>query len=298
MIDSAALRIHERLALLPELRPVRLGEGRRFALWDLASTAEGALGEILEPDSLTVSLERRLRLRLGAYGRDRRIDDNHGRRYWITDGHGTVGTIAVGLWPTGGDALQVWSLYVHPVARHRGMATAVLDAVYAACVAEGLGGYRLDAYWTWRDSVRFYLGRGLWLTSWKRALALARLSFLPEYEVREAPGGDLEFWVAGDGPLLVAGRSQDGKWLRLTESEAYARVTAAQPRAVMPVYAHATLALHLAVRGRPLVREEEAEWVHRWSGDTGGPEGLAYRIGRFEQAARHDGWLVPGDGGD
>lgn len=36
-----------------ELRPVGLGEGRRFALWELASLAELALGETVEPEGLT-----------------------------------------------------------------------------------------------------------------------------------------------------------------------------------------------------------------------------------------------------
>ncbi|MGI5374613.1 hypothetical protein ACQEV2_10270 [Streptomyces sp. CA-251387] len=48
-------RVHERLAALPELCPVTFGEGRRFGLWDLASLAEGALGECVDPESFTVS---------------------------------------------------------------------------------------------------------------------------------------------------------------------------------------------------------------------------------------------------
>ncbi|MER5524568.1 hypothetical protein ABT075_08130 [Streptomyces sp. NPDC002677] len=58
------------------------------------------------------------------------------------------------------------------------------------------------------------------------------------------------------------------------------------------LYARSTPALHLAVRGQPLVRGEE-EWVrsHRW-GDIGEPEGLAYQIGILERAARDEGWRV------
>ncbi|BBC37344.1 uncharacterized protein SGFS_086380 [Streptomyces graminofaciens] len=99
-----------------------------------------------------------------------------------------MGTIAVDTWPTGIGALPVWSLYVHPVARRRGLASAALDTVYEACRAEGLHGFRLDAYWTWQSSVRHYLVRGLWVTSWKHALGFARLSYLPPYEVRENRG--------------------------------------------------------------------------------------------------------------
>ena len=49
MKDDQALRVHERLAACPELRPVAFGEGRRFALWDLASLAEGYVsGDVVE----------------------------------------------------------------------------------------------------------------------------------------------------------------------------------------------------------------------------------------------------------
>jgi hypothetical protein len=58
------------------------------------------------------------------------------------------------------------------------------------------------------------------------------------------------------------------------------------------LYARSTLALHLAVRGRPLVRgEEERARAHDWC-DIGEPEGLAHRIGDFEKAARDRGWRV------
>src|SRR4051812_15433111 len=73
MKDDQTARVHERLARCPELLPV-------------------ALGECVDPDSLTVSGERRLRLRLGA-------------------------TLPVGTWPVGTGALGVASLYVHPLAR-------------------------------------------------------------------------------------------------------------------------------------------------------------------------------------
>ncbi|WP_282701992.1 GNAT family N-acetyltransferase [Streptomyces sp. CC219B] len=301
MMDDQVTGVHERLAAHPTLRPVAFGEGRRFRLWDLAALAEGALGECLDPDSLTVSSEKRWRLRLGSDGRDSGREHGHAddmrRRYWIRspDGRGggrPLGTVAVDTCPTGTGALRVSSLYVHPVARRQGLASAALDLVHDACRAEGLHGFRLETHWTWQPTVRYYLGRRLWVTSWKHALGFARLSYLPRYEVRETAADEVTFLVAdGEGelvPLLVAGSG--GGRLRLKETEWYGRMT--EEGGAVGVYVRATLALHLAVRGRPLVRGKE-EWARaHWSGDIGEPEGLAYRIGAFERVARESGWRV------
>lgn len=333
MKDDLSLRVHERLAAFPGLHPVAPGEGPGFRRWDLASMVEGALGTCIDPHSLTASREQELRARLGEFGQARKDEDTdddedtYRRRYWIyatgkpvfdiekksedrhEDGHehrrdgaqgqGPVGTVAVDTWPTGTGALRVWSLYVHPVARRRGLASAVLDTVYEACRAEGLHGFRLDAYWTWQNSVRHYLNRGLWVTSWKHALGLSRLSYLPRYEVREN-GRELTFLVAAGPatpasgsremvPLLVAG--SEGGRLRLRETDEGCALMWDQRDAVR-LYARSTLALHLAVRGRPLIRGE-AEWAEAdgW-GDFGEPEGLAYKIGVFERVAREAGWRV------
>lgn len=320
MEDDLALRVHERLAACPGLRPVGQAEGHRFGRWDLVSLAEGALGECTDPDSLTTSHEKRLRVRLGASGREYEHNDDYCRRYWIGDmteddhggraarglgrPRGPLGTIAVDTWPSGVGSLRVSSLYVHPVARRRGLASSTLDTVYEACRAENLNGFRLDTCWTWQRSVRYYLNRGLWVTSWKHALGLARLSYLPPYEVREN-GGELTFLVAGsDGgardsrtpgamvPLLVAD-AVDGR-LRLRETEQYARMR--EELDSVRYYARSTLALHLAVRGLPLVRGEE-EWAEALAGrwcDIGDPEGLARKIEIFEGVARDDGWRLTG----
>lgn len=292
MKDDQVQRVHEQLAASPSLRPVSFGEGRRFGLWELASLADGALGVCVDPDSLTVSSEKWLRGQLGAAGqehrRGRRRGEDFRRRYWIwmpgsesgraaERERGPVGTIAVDTWPVGSGALRVSSLSVHPVARRKGLAAAALDTVYEACRGAGLDGFRLDTYWTWQQTVRYYLGRRLWVTSWKHALGLARLSYLPQYEVRES-GGELVFLVspldgsAGDPvPLLAAGEAKGRLVLRETEHYRHAADRCAE----VQLYARSTLALHLAVRGRPLVRgEEEWEKAHL-SCDIGEPEGLA-----------------------
>ncbi|MDW4907929.1 GNAT family N-acetyltransferase [Streptomyces sp. ADMS] len=308
MEDDLALRVHERLSACPGLRPVGPAEGHRFGLWDLASLAEGALGECTDPDSLTPSHEKRLRIRLGASGREYEHNDDYCRRYWIRDPfkdreggrpRGPLGTVAVDTWPSGVGSLRVSSLYVHPVARRRGLASSTLDTVYEACRAESLHGFRLDTCWTWQRSVRYYLNRGLWVTSWKHALGLARLSYLPRYEVTENQG-ELTFLAANPDlcapgvmvPLLVAD-AVDGR-LRLRETEQYARVR--DELNAVRYYARSTLALHLAVRGLPLVRGKE-QWAEavagRWC-DIGDPEGLARKIEVFEGAAREKGWRLTG----
>ncbi|MFF0016681.1 GNAT family N-acetyltransferase [Streptomyces sp. NPDC005374] len=296
MRDDQVARVHERLATAPELSPVTFREGRRFGRWELASLAEGAFGECLDPDSLTVTGEKRLRLRLGAGAREQGHADDVRVRYWVRSPQGRggepLGTVAVDTWPVGVGAVRITSLYVHPVARRQGLASTVLDLVHDACRAEGLQGCRLDTYWTWQRTVRYCLRRGLWVTSWKHALGFARLSQLPRYEIEENGEGELTLLVAGEEgrpvPVLTAGSS--GGLLRLRESEEY-RGTPDRLDAVR-LYARSTLALHLAVRGRPLVRGE-SEWAgaHHWC-DIGEPEGLAYRIGVFERAARDRGWRV------
>jgi hypothetical protein len=58
------------------------------------------------------------------------------------------------------------------------------------------------------------------------------------------------------------------------------------------IHGQATLSLICALHGWPLVRSDE-HWQDRFRhSEAGGPEGLAYKIGLFEQTAREDGWNV------
>lgn len=290
----AAGRVHERLGSAAGLRPVVLGEGRRFALWELASLAEGALGEQVEPDALTPSAERELRARSGAAGREAPDCGRYRRRYWILGASGSpVGTIAVDNWPKWAGQLGLSSLYLRPSARGRGFGGAALDTVYRVTLAEGLRGFRLDAHWTWQRAVHYYLRRGLWVVLWKHDLGFARTPQLPRYEVR-GESDRLVFLVeeerSGFTPLLVARRER--QWLRLRETEASRRMEASDAGSWVHGYARSTFALQLAVRGWPLVRSSES-WAQAWRwSDIGEPEGLAYKIELFEAAARDDGWRV------
>lgn len=279
-------RAQDRLAAGPRLRMVGPGEERRFALWDLASLVEGELGEPVDPDGLSPQAERGWRERLGESGREWPGGELYRRRYWIRDDAGAVvGTVAVDNWTKGPSQLAVSSLYVTPAARGRGLAAAALDEVYAAATAEGLPGFRLEAHWTWQPAVRYYLRRGLWVVGWKHALSFARMPQLPLHRVREEDGrllllvaDRLRGWV----PILAAG--QEGRWLRLDETADYRGCDG-----WVHEYARSTLALCLALAGRPLVRGPQW-WAEAWRwSDAGEPEGLAYRIEEFERAARSAG---------
>lgn len=292
--DAAVERAQERLGSTPRLRAVEEGEGRRFALWDLASRAEGELAERVDPGVLGADAERALRERLGESGREWPDGELYRRRYWVLDdgGGAPVGTVAVDNWTKGPGQLAVSSVYLRPSVRGRGLAAGALDEVYRAATAEGLPGYRLEAHWTWRHAVRYYLRRGLWVVSWKHALGLARMPQLPPYRVAEEDGrlvllvaDGAQGWV----PLLAAGR--EGRWLRLDETAAYR-----QADGWVHHFARSTLALHLALAGRPLVRGPQW-WAEAWRwADIGEPEGLAYRIEHFERLARTAGRPVAAGG--
>lgn len=307
-----------RLGSAPGVRAVREGEGRRFALWDLASRAEGELGEVVDPEALGPAEERALRERLGESGREWPDGELYRRRFWLTGteeeadagsdagpgagpGPGSagsapgggeappVGTVAVDNWTKGPGQSAVSSLYLRPAVRGRGLAATALDQVYRAATAEGLPGYRLEAHWTWQHAVRYYLRRGLWVVSWKHAVGLARMPQLPPYRVREEEGrlvlliADRPSEPAGGWtPLLSAGR--EGRWLRLDETAAHR-----QADGWVRDYARSTLALHLALAGHPLVRGPQ-RWAEAWRwSDAGEPEGLAYRIEHVERSARDGG---------
>lgn len=281
--DAAVGRAQDRLAAGVRLRAAVEGEERRFALWDLASLVEGGLGEVVDPDALTPRAERGWREQLGESGREWPGGELYRRRYWIVGERDAVaGTVAVDNWTKGPSQLAVSSLYLRPHARGRGLAAAALDEVYAAATAEGLPGFRLEAHWSWQPAVRYYLRRGLWVVGWKRSLSFARMPQLSLHRVREEDGRLLLLvadrqrgWV----PILAAG--QEGRWLRLDETAHYRGCDG-----WVHEYARSTLALYLALAGRPLVRGPQW-WAEAWRwADAGEPEGLAARIEEFERAAR------------
>ena len=277
---------------MPHLRAVTPDEIERFWLWELASTVEGALGELIDPDALSVAEARGWCERVGWPSTVYRYDERFSSQYWLLGEQGIVGTVGAGNFPRGGGALPVESLYVRPGDRRAGHATRALETMYLSAVAEGLGGICLETNWSWQPAVQYYLNRGMWLWNWKHSLAFVRLTQLPRWElVRSADA--LTFCVersSGLLPLLTARRN--GSRLVLTEAPLYNRLKSKDSRWMLLHNARATLALCAAVEGRPLVRSDAAwDEASRYA-DCGEPEGLAYKIQIFERVARDNGWRV------
>ncbi|MEU5883494.1 GNAT family N-acetyltransferase [Spirillospora sp. NPDC047279] len=291
--DEELERLRDRLDSTAGLRPVPSQEGRRFCRWDLASLVEGALGEILDPDTITAGDERAWQRRLGEGQCVLYDEDPLTHRYWITSGQEVIGTLGIRRGLSGWASAYVSSLYVHSESRRRGVASRTLDTVYRAAIDEGLEGIRLDTKWTWQDAVRYYLSRGFWTCSWKHDLGFTRQRGLPRYEVRQTGRHSLAFLLAHRGemsPLLVAVR--DGERLVLEEAPLHRALRDDDDHWTTLLYGRSTLALQLAARGWPLIRSEEAWAEAPHHADLGDPEGLAFKIGHFERTARDNGWRV------
>ena len=258
---------------------------RETALWkacDLAAMVEGCFHQALDPLHLSEAETQVWLDRLAdSYEPPDPVLDRVLLRYlWLRDGSERVGTVALPRSTLGHSDLPLWSLYVHPSARNRGIARTALRAAHESARRAGLRRLRVDTHWLWQRSVRFYLHLGMWVVGWKRALSFSWLDELPPYRIDEE-GARLVFSVVSHGtprPWLSATRNAGS--LELEE------------HAPTPVYAHATFALARAVRGWPLVRSK-AHWARRHgSADIGESEGLAMKIQLFEALALEAGWLV------
>ncbi|MEU8887925.1 GNAT family N-acetyltransferase [Streptomyces sp. NPDC048442] len=297
-LEAEIEKAHELLACVPGLRVVAAEESVRFRGFELVSLLELREGEVLEAGTLGARGEARARERLGVreWGGDRWEEFHRG--YWITGPDGSpIGTLTVDTMPRGGNMLGLGSLYVRPGMRGRGIAGAVLDAVYAAVCAAGLNGIRLSTDWLWQAPVRYYLARRMRVAMWKHDLVFERSRHRAPYEVRST-AGEFTYFVRRDGrlrPVLRAGR--DGGLLVLDELPGALRTDVDERRARWDLMDEVgTLALHLAVAGHPLVRGAE-EWEAAWEhSDFGAPEGLAYKIFHWEQYARRKGYAMRGPG--
>lgn len=265
---------------------------RLWNLFELASLCEGYLHEQLDP--LTISDATRLERerRISANGRPFGPPDRSYRElYWLLDRGRRVGTIALGANFLGTGMVAVSSLYVHPADRRRHIASRVLDAVFRICVDHGADGIRLDTKWTWQPAVRFYARIGMWVRMWKHSLVFVRRPDLPDYLVRFDDDSHAGFFVGRDPdwePMIAAERG--GKHLGWKESPQF--VALYDEDFELAHCIPGTFAVHLALAGWPLVRSN-AMWKRRYSwSDAGYPEGLAYKIGVFEEIDRRRGFEV------
>ena len=156
MLDEAARCLadaHRALVADRVLEPLASDahDTRRWMDCDLASFVENRLFETMDPTMLTDDLRQAWTSR--AVRPDERIESPHERAwylsaFWLLAAGERVGTIALANSLAGSDVVSVWSLYVMPRYRGRGIAGRALracDAVLGAHGARGLGWHEKPA---------------------------------------------------------------------------------------------------------------------------------------------------------
>lgn len=292
-----ALAALERSSVQPRFERVA---ARDFDVWtdhDLVALIENRLGIDADPNATGAAQRDAWAISATDDGRLYQPDVEYAQPYWLVSDGERVGTIALGRMPLGSTRCGVSSLYVRRDRRGRGIASAALDAVAAAMRREGLTGIRLETSWCWSSSVAFYARRGFWVGGWKRELALVACAELGHYEVRIA-GDEARFsYASARGRLttiIVAERRGDRlAWTELARPDGTERAALAA----------GTFAMHLALRGWPLVTSDAAwaDQLHQGFSECGGPEGLAFRIREWEAVSKSRGWCssaprIPGLG--
>ncbi len=266
-------------------------ETRRWDVLELASLWERHFHELL--DVTTLSEEQRLSHERRVSFSGQPLANPHGdyrQPYWLLDGDRRVGTIAIATMLLGSDLVSISSLYVVPAERRRQIGRRALASVFRAAVANGAGGIRLETSWTWQPAVRFYASIGMWVWMWKHDLVFKRRPELPAYRV-ELAERRASFLIeqAGEWHPMVHAQHRGERlgWEPCTRFDALGEESFELLHCIP-----GTFAVHLALAGWPLIRSDET-WAKRydWS-DAGYPEGLAYRIGLFENADRQHGFDV------
>jgi ribosomal protein S18 acetylase RimI-like enzyme len=263
------------------------GDTKAWMLRELASLVEGHLHVQLDGTRLSEADRLAYEHRVSFDGHA--LPNPHGeyfRPFWLLAGTRRVGTIAIGTLYYGSDLVSIASLYVDPAQRRRNIARRALEGVFRSTLANGAGGIRLDANWTWQPAVRFYARIGMWVRMWKHNLVFTWQPALPPYRV-EIGDSQARFLI-----------HQEDRWRavvtarNLGERLGWETGDLGSLPMEMSHCIPGTFALHLALAGWPLVRSEEA-WEHRhhWS-DAGEPEGLAYKIEIFEAVFREQGFEI------
>lgn len=277
----------DELLTLGWLAPVHAQDERLWLDCDLAGLAEHRLDDPTDPRALTP--ERR------AVWQDRAVCEvpssiasrRYERCFWLVEGGARVGTLALSTTTFGADA-RVSSFYVFPDLRNRGVGRRTLQRLGDALADRGLG-FRLDTVWSWRRTVRFYQRAGLWVYMWKRDLTFCWHRDTPPALIvvgeREA---SLSVQRRGERVTLARAR-YDGERLEFDDPSAARANDASLGDAFW--HAGSTLALALAMEGKPLVRSAR-HWKKSRHADGGAPEALAYKITVWEAFDRAQGWRV------
>lgn len=266
--------------------------GADARLWldcDLASLAEHRLNDATDPRALTDARRDAWQQKATLEGPSPIAERNeYGRCYWLLEGSERVGTVALSRVRYGVADTRVSSLYVFPSRRRTGVGRRALARLAAALGEKGFG-YQLDTCWAWQPAVRFYLRAGHWVLTWKRDLTFTAAEGLPKPLIEVSDDAiTLSAEARGRRVLLATARTRGD---RLTLDDAPLSTQAGGPFAAVARLAESTLALALALEGRPLVRSRRA-WADNRDADGGPPEALAQKITAWEAFDRAQGWCV------
>lgn len=291
MIEHDAGPVHDDLLRAGLIAPVALGgpEERAWLDCDLASFAEGRLGERLDPRELDEAHRAEWMARV----LDERPMSLKGRSkfercYWLLEAGQRAGTLGLANGTLGRGSLYVSSFYVLPPYRGQGVGRRAMGRLMEALTRHDLG-LRLDTSWCWQRAVGFYVKLGLWVYMWKRDLTLSWDPATPPPRIEVGEETASLSVQRGDGHLVLAEARRRGDALELLEPPA----ALVEETGIGDAYwqAGSTLALALALHGWPLVRSPE-EWESSYFADAGAPEALAYKITVWEAWARKRGWVV------
>jgi GNAT superfamily N-acetyltransferase len=266
-------------------------DARRWSDCDLCSFVENRFHERLSPDALTA--EARAAWSRRAVASDERMGDPRCSEFlapfWILDDGARAGSIALPRTAPGHLFLQIFSLYLFPPYRAKGVAYRALRALEEAALAAGFEGIRVGTYWAWQTALRRYLLRyRMWAWHFKRSLEMVWMRELPPHAITIGAHAARFAVEHGGQTVTLLEAASDGD--RLVWSELPAMWTR-EIGDIVSFHARATFAVALAIHGWPLLRAGDDLDAIAGS-DVGGPDVLARKIAVFEYFDRENGFDV------
>lgn len=283
--------VHEEFCREALILPLNSKDAALVQLWrdmDLCSMFEGAFTQEVHPRHLSAAERQRLLVRLGGRYRIPPLRPEYRVCYFLIEDGKPVGTLALDTMLLGPDLLRVSALYLCPENRKKGLVERVLRSLQAALERKKMGGIRLDTYWVWQRTVRYYLRRGFWVFHWKHDLSLMWHRALPSYRI-EMDADQARFLIEEDGDWhWLYSAERKGEFIKMQVAE---RAEHERNMYFLSIHAQATFSLALALSGWPLLRSHADLEENRYC-DTGPPEALAYRLEWWEAKAAHEGWTL------